>query len=73
MSLSKWPPDTKWRPPDISGGRHLENEMYNYFKWKDVYFNWRDVYFKYISPVEIYISSHDNIYLVLALVGFHNN
>ena len=26
----------------------------------------------YISPVEIHISSHDNIYLVLALMGFHN-
>ena len=25
----------------------------------------------YISTVEIYISSHDNIYLVLALMGFH--
>ena len=46
-----------WRPPDISGGHHLENEMYIYFKWKDVYFNWRDIYFKYISPVEIYIFS----------------
>ena len=42
-----------WRPPDISGGRQLENEMY--ISSGNVYFNWRDVYFKYISPVEINI------------------
>ena len=42
-----------WRLPDISGGRHLENEMY--ISSGKMYFNWRDVYFKYISPDEIYI------------------
>ena len=55
ISLSKWrPPDTKWI--DISGGRHLENEMY--ISSEKMYISTSEMYLKYTSLQLKYTSFH---------------
>ena len=48
--------DTKWRPPDISGGRHLENEMY--ISSGKMYISAGEMYLKYTSLQLKYTSFH---------------
>ena len=42
-----------WQPPDISGGRHLENEMY--ISSTKMYISTGEMYYSYVA--EMYISS----------------
>ena len=70
-----------WRPPDISGGRHLENEMYissekMYISTGEMYISiWRQPDVSggrhlesemYISSEKMYISTGEMIYSYLA-------
>ena len=54
-----------WRPPDISGGRHLENEMY--ISSTKMYISTGEMYYSYrcIIPIEIFISPVEIIHLIL--------
>ena len=36
-----------WRPPDIPGGRHLENEMY--ISSKKIYISTGEMYYSYLA------------------------
>ena len=69
------------RPPNISGGRHLQNEMYilsekMYISTGEMYLKYTSLQLKYTSLYLKHASDslsggHCNIYLVLALMGFH--
>ena len=44
-----------WRPPDTSGGRQLENEMY--ISSKKMYISTGEMYYSYLVARQIYLAA----------------